>query len=83
MFAIRFALSFEIAFSLCKVKPERPPLLPIGASDNACADSQKGSDRQLARADEERQRGAGDVERGGVVQTPQMCEDMVTGGIPP
>ena len=26
---------------------------------------------------------AGAVERGGVVQTPQMCEDMVTGGIPP
>ena len=25
----------------------------------------------------------GDVERGGIVQTPQMCADMVTGGIPP
>ena len=26
---------------------------PIGASDKACADSQKGSDRRIARADEE------------------------------
>ena len=52
---IRFALSFEIAFSLCKAKPESRPLLPIGASNKACADSRKGSDRQLARADAKHQ----------------------------
>ena len=80
---IRFAPRFGIAFSLCKARPESRPLLTIGASAFACADSHKEPDRRIARADEERQRGAGDVERGGVVQTPQMCEDMVTGGIPP
>ena len=50
---IRFALRFEIAFSLCKARPDRQVLHTIGASDKACADSQKGSDRRIARADEE------------------------------
>ena len=45
---------------LCKARPDRQVLHTIGASDEACADSQKGPNRQLARADEERQpRGAG------------------------
>ena len=55
MFAIPFALRLEIIFPLRKAMPESPPLLSIGASDEACADSQKGPDRQLARVDEERQ----------------------------
>ena len=40
---------------LRKARPESPSLHTIGASDEACADSQKGPDRQLARVDEERQ----------------------------
>ena len=52
-----------------KARPERRVLLTIGASGNACADSHKGSDRRIARADAEHQRGAGDVERGGIGQT--------------
>ena len=32
VFAIRFALRFEIAFSLCKARPESQTLLPIGAT---------------------------------------------------
>ena len=84
VFAIRFALSFEIAFSLCKAKPERQVLLPIGASANRLrrfserigSTTSAGKTRSISR-------GAGDVERGGIVQTLQMCVDMVTGGIPP
>ena len=44
-------IRFAIAFFLCKARPESQTLLPIGASSKACADSRKGSDRQLARAD--------------------------------
>ena len=53
MFAIPFALRLEIIFPLRKAMPESQTLLTIGASDEACADSQKGPDRQLARVDEE------------------------------
>ena len=31
---------------LCKARPDRQVLHTIGASDKACADSQKGSDRR-------------------------------------
>ena len=40
---------------LCKARPESQVLLTIGASDKACAESQKGPDRRIARVDEERQ----------------------------
>ena len=81
---IRFALLFEIAFSLCKVRSESQLLHPIGASANRLrrfserigSTTSAGKTRSISR-------GAGDVERGGIVQTPQMCVDMVTGGIPP
>ena len=40
---------------LCKEKPKAKCCSPIGASDKACADSHKGSDRRIARANEEYQ----------------------------
>ena len=65
-------------------KPESQALLTIGASVNRLrrfserigSTTSAGKTRSISR-------GAGDVERGGIVQTPQMCVDMVTGGIPP
>ena len=69
--------------AMCKAMPESQVLLTIGASNKLAPiltknriDNERGRTRSISR-------GAGDVEGGGIVQTPQMCEDMVTGGIPP
>ena len=69
--------------AMCKARAESQVLLTIGASSRLAPileknriDNSRGRTRSISR-------GAGDVEGGGIVQTPQMCADMVTGGIPP
>ena len=59
-------------------------LLTIGASvdrlrrfsERIGSTTSAGGERSISQV-------AGDFEGGGIVQAPQMCVDMVTGGIPP
>jgi hypothetical protein len=65
-------------------KPESQALLTIGASvdrlrrfsERIGSTTSAGGKRSISQV-------AGDFEGGGIVQAPQMCVDMVTGGIPP
>ena len=67
-----------------KAKPESQALLSIGASVDRLrrfsewigSTTSAGGERSISQV-------AGDFEGGGIVQAPQMCVDMVTGGIPP
>ena len=65
-------------------KLESQALLSIGASvdrlrrfsERIGSTTSAGGKRSISQV-------AGDFEGGGIVQAPQMCVDMVTGGIPP
>ena len=51
---------------------------------NACAvNNESGDTTNSAGGQGTSLAGTGVVERGGIVEMPQMCVDMVTGGIPP